>query len=486
MKLKIINYVLRVFSALCLLTVFCQINARQVVGSNLTEKNNLQNSIAKTIIIENVTIIDGTGKPAKSNMRVVVKGNRIESVEPVSPNSKIPVGTRLIDGKGKFLIPGLWDTHVHLNDIGEAAIPILPVYGITSVRDMGGDIPKLKNWRSQIENGKMIGPGIKFCGPMLEGNKESILDWRTDHWLVTNPQQARETVTKLANEGVDCIKMRTYANPETYFALAAAAKEHNLRLVGHAPWGIDPIQSSNSGQRSYEHGWYPDPWHTLTPEKKREVTDTFRKNGSLVVPTLIAWETRRFSFETVNTLVNDYEAKSDPRLKLVSASLRKNWLYDLKDLKGMNIGSPGWNKALDSEFEQIAEMHDNGVGMMVGTDSGAPLVFPGFSVHQELELLVNKCRFTPMDAILAATIIPAKFFGIEDQLGTIEKGKLADMVLLSANPLEEIANTKKIDGVILKGKWLDRKELDKITIKVEKRVAQSYKSNGMLKTRKTK
>lgn len=477
MKLKTISYALFVFSVLCLLAFSFQINAQRFADKNSLEQKNSQISVTKTLVIENVTVIDGTGKPARPNMRVMVKDNRIESVEPLSAKSKIPAGARLIDGNGKFLIAGLWDTHLHLSDIGEAAIPILPVYGVTSVRDMGGDIPKLKNWRSQIENGKLIGPRIKFCGPMLEGNKESILDWRTDHWLVANPGQARETVRKLANEGVDCIKMRTFANPETYFALVAAAKELKLLLVGHAPWGVDPIQASNAGQRSFEHGWYPDPWHTLSPEKKLEVENAFRKNGSLIVPTLIAWETRRFPFETVSTVVNDYKAESDPRLKFVSASLRKNWLYDLKDLKGMNIGSPGWKKALDSEFEQIAEMHEHGVGIMAGTDTGVEMVYPGSALLQELKLLVNKCRFTPMDALLSATIIPAKFFGMENQLGTIEKGKLADMILLSANPLEGIANIEKIDGVILNGKWLDRSKLNKIKVEVEKRVAQTYKSN---------
>lgn len=477
MKLKPFSYALFVFLILGLSAVSYQINGQRFAGKNSPEKKNTQISSTRTLIIENVTVIDGTGKPARPKMRVIIKGNLIESVEPLSAKFKIPDGARLVEGQGKFLIPGLWDTHLHLGDIGEAAIPILPVYGITSVRDMGGDISKLKKWRSEIENGTLIGPRIKFCGPMLEGNKESILDWRTDHWLVSNPEEARETVRKLANEGVDCIKMRTFTNPETYFALVAAAKEDNLPLVGHAPWGIDPIQSSNAGQRSFEHGWYPDPWKTLTQEKKQQIEDTFRKNGSFIVPTLIAWESRRLPFDKISAVIKDYRGKSDPRLKFVSASLRKNWLYDLKDLKGMNVGSAGWNNALDFAFEQVAEMHEHGVEMMAGTDTGVELVYPGIAIHLELKLLVEKCRFTPMDALLSATIIPAKFFGIEDQLGTIEKGKIADIVLLSADPLEDITNTQKIDAVMLRGKWLDRKELNKISRRVQKSVAQSYISN---------
>lgn len=425
---------------------------------------------AQTVAFKNVTVIPMGKAQTLPNQTVLIKNGVIIEI---GTEVKIPKDAVKIDGSGKYLLPGLWDSHVHLGNIGEETIPILPVYGITSVRDMGGDISTLREWRAQIESGKLIGPRIKLCGPMLEGRADALPAGRTDHWLVANPEQVRETVNRLAGEGVDCIKMRSYANPETYFALAAAAKEHNLPLVGHAPWGIDPILSSNAGQRSFEHGWYPDPWKDLTPEKKAEVTSTFRKNSSLIVPTLITWETRRFPFETVSTVVNDYQAKSDPRLKLVSATLRKSWLFDLTEVKAMNIGSPGWQKALDSEFEQIAEMHEQGVGMMAGTDTGALMVYPGSALHQELKLLVNKCRFTPMDALLTATIIPAKFFKMEDKLGTIEKGKIADLILLSADPLQDISNVQKIDGVMLNGKWMNRTALDKITSDVEKKIANS-------------
>ncbi|HRH45192.1 MAG TPA: amidohydrolase family protein [Pyrinomonadaceae bacterium] len=428
------------------------------------------NISAQNIAFKNVNVIPMDKEQVLPNQTVLIKDGIISEI---GGKVNVPKDAQIIDGTGKYLIPGLIDMHVHLTFIGEETIPILPVYGITSVRDMGGDIQKLKDWRAQIESGKLIGPRLKFCGPMLEGTKDAIPPDRTDHWLVANPEQARETVTKLAKEGVDCIKMRSYANPETYFALAAAAKENNLPLVGHAPWGVDPIQSSNAGQRSYEHGWYPDPWKTLTPEKKNEFSDTFRKNNSLVVPTLITWETRRFTFDVVSAVVNDYEAKSDPRLKLISALLRKSWLSDLKDIKAMNTGSPGWIKALDSEFDQIAEMHEQGVEMMAGTDTGALMVYPGAALHQELKLLVNKCRFTPFESLRTATIIPAKFFKMENKLGTIEKGKFADLVLLSANPLQDISNIQKIDGVMLNGKWFDRKELDRITSEVETKISNS-------------
>jgi imidazolonepropionase-like amidohydrolase len=190
------------------------------------------------------------------------------------------------------------------------------------------------------------------------------------------------------------------------------------------------------------------------------------------VPTLIAWETHRRSSDAVAAILNDRAGKSDARLKFVSPSLRKNWIFGVSDLKTLNTGTPGWNRAIDQVYDQVAEMHDHGVGVMVGTDTAVALVYPGSAVHEELKLLVSKCRFTPMDALLSATLIPAKFFRMEDRLGTIEKGKLADLVLLAADPLQDIANTQKIDGVMLDGRWFDHVALNKIASDVGKKIAR--------------
>jgi imidazolonepropionase-like amidohydrolase len=132
---------------------------------------------------------------------------------------------------------------------------------------------------------------------------------------------------------------------------------------------------------------------------------------------------------------------------------------------------------MDEMYEQLREMHDHGVAVMAGTDTGAALVFPGSALHEELELLVSKCHFTPMEALLGATIIPAKIFGLEDDLGTVATGKLADMVLLKANPLDDIHNTKSIGGVMFHGKWLDEKGLTALRAKVEHDVRASYPVN---------
>ena len=433
----------------------------------------------KSYVINDVTLIDGTGKPAQPHMRVTVEDGRITAVTPVSDRRRVK-GATLVDGSGKFLIPGLWDMHVHLVDVDEVAIPVFPAYGITSVRDMGGDIDKLKRWRSMIASGDLVGPRIKLCGPMLEGKWDpQSAGGRTDHWAVPTVDAARATVEKLADAGVDCIKMRTFASHETYFALVEEAKKRGIPLVGHSPGDIDPIAASNAGQRTFEHGFYPWPWASLAPEKKLEIENTFRKNGSMVVPTLIAWDAFRFNTDTLTTILNDTEGKSDPRLLLVSPALRKNWRSGLADMTNWNTGSPGWNKTLDTHYQEIKEMHDNGVGIMAGTDTGAVLVYPGAALHQELKLLVRKAGFAPMDAILSATIMPAKYAGMENELGTIAEGKLADMVLLDADPIEDIGNIDKIGGVMLNGRWLDRAALDQILRTTQNRIAEQNK--GMAK-----
>lgn len=428
---------------------------------------------ANELVFRNITVIDGTGKPAKTNMAVRVSSGKIVSVEP-DRALKVRPGARVVDGSGKYLIPGLWDMHVHMSDIGEVAFPILVTYGVTSVRDMGGDPEVVRRFRDRIEQGEVLGPRVKFCGPMLEGKWDQKPGARTDHWAVASVAEANAIVTKLASDGVDCIKMRSYANPEVYFALAAAAAEHHLPLVGHAPWGIDPIESSNAGQRSYEHAFYPWPWSSIPEERKRQIESTFRKNSSMIVPTLIAWETYRSDAATISKVVNDTAGKSDPRLRQVSPSLRKNWSIGVDDMTSMKTGTPGWNKAIDDVYDQIADMHEHGVGIMAGTDTGVAMVYPGAGLQQELKLLVAKCRFTPMDALLAATIMPAKFFHMEEQVGTIEPRKIADLVLLAENPLEDIGNIQTIEGVMIKGQWLDRSRLNDVTRTTEAAIKTAY------------
>lgn len=424
------------------------------------------------IVISNVTLIDGTGKPALQGTQVVISNGRIESITR-SP-APAPGGATVIDGTGRFLIPGLWDAHLHLADVGEVAIPALLAYGVTSVRDAGGDPATLRRWRSRTDSGAMTGPRITFCGPMLEGKWDpASVGGRTDHWVVGTTVEARAMVDRLAALDVDCIKVRSFASPDVFFAIAAAAREKRLPLAAHPLGSIDPVAAASAGVGTIEHAFYPWPWDTLPAFRKKQIADAFRTSGSLVVPTLIAWETFRSTPQAIAATVDGVATAADARAKLVSPALHRNWTFGVDDFRSQNSGSPGWHRAIDQVYEQVAELHEQGVGVMTGTDTGVALVYPGSSLHRELELLVDRCRFTPMDALLSATANPARHMGLFADLGTIEAGKLADAVLLSADPLADIRNLRSIVGVLSRGRWHDRRALDAILSSVEKAIAQA-------------
>lgn len=404
------------------------------------------------LAIDGVTLVDAV-HPGVREMTVVVRDNTIVAVGPRAA-TPIPRGARVIDGRGKYLIPGLWDAHVHLVDVDEPGFGALVAAGVTSVRDMGGDVAKLRAWRAAAAAHRLIAPRIRFCGPMLEGTPDALPAGRTDHWLVSDPAAARETVARLAAAGVDCIKLRSYRDPATYHALADAARSHHLPFVGHAPFGLDPLEAAAAGQASFEHGFYPWPWITLDVERQDAIAVAFRAHGVLVTPTLIAWQPFLAPDDTIRVAIEHAP---------ISRALRKNWLAGFDDIKKMRTPDPkshaAWIAALDAEYVELRDLHERGVGVMVGTDTGTTLVIPGRAVHEELELLVAKAGFRPLDALVSATLVPARHLGLAASLGTIEVGKLADLVLLAADPLRDIANVDAIDLVVLDGRVLDRSAL---------------------------
>ncbi|HSR98959.1 MAG TPA: amidohydrolase family protein, partial [Kofleriaceae bacterium] len=353
---------------------------------------------------------------------------------------------------------------------------VLVAHGVTSVRDMGGDVVRLRDWRAAIATGQLVGPRIRFCGPMLEGNRDALVPGRADHWVVADPAAADATVDRLAGLGVDCIKIRSIADAPTYRALAAAARRHHLPLVGHSPAGVDPLAASAAGQASFEHGFYPWPWTTLSTVAQHRIADAFRRSGSLVTPTLVAWQPFLAPYPTIQAVLDDTRGTTDPRERTVSAALRRNWISGFADRKKWRGSGPAshaaWVKALDDDYRELRDLHDRGVGLLVGTDTGTTMVYPGAAVHQEMKLFVTRLGLRPIDAIIGATILPAKHFGLEADLGTIEAGKLADLVVLSADPLADIKNIEAIDSVILDGRLFDHAALQRLVGDAERRIAR--------------
>lgn len=451
------------------------------------------------IAVTHVTLIDATGTPPQPDMTVLVADGRISAIGH-SAQVAVPGNYKQVDGSGKFLIPGLADMHIHLTGAGEPSgsrefiIPLLVANGITTVRDMGGKVEYLKELRAEINSGKRLGPQIFFTGPYLDGNPPSF----QPSIVVQTPAEAATAVDKLKAEGVDFIKVQSRLPPEPYYAIADEAKKDRIRFVGHVPDSITAAVASDSGQASIEHltGVLLGCSTRETDLRKRQVAPA--KPGESQEETLAedrAWTkglldsysdeqaahliqkfaaNRTWQVPTFPTLVHlgfvtpDTDLEKDPRLKYVPEKARETWQ------EGRNAQLAGRNytdfaqraEIIRRSLEIVGKMNAAGVPIMAGTDAAAPNVFPGSSLHEDLAYLVQ-AGLTPMQALQAATARPAEFLGQSAQQGTVEVGKRAHLVLLDANPLDDIHNTTKIRAVILNGKLLDRSDLDKVLAGVE-------------------
>jgi len=435
-----------------------------------------QTSQSKPLVFTHVTVIDATDAPPHPDMTVIITGDRITNLGKTG-KIRVPKGAQVVDGTGKFLIPGLWDMHVHLSITTESTLPAFVANGVTGVRDMGGDLSQIDGWRKEIAAGVLTGPRIFRAGPLVDGPKKTAMYRLT----VNNPTEARQAIIFLKEQGVDFITIHNRVSRDAYFALADECRKQKITFAGHVPRGVSAEEASEAGQRSIEHtevlveaaafqqgSQAKSPEQALatyTDERRKSLFAQFAKNGTWYCPTLI--EYRNFAFET------DPSVLDDPRQKYLAPATKE---YIEKFFPAPPRDTPveqyaGRRAFFQTFFGLVSEMQRAGVGILAGTDPPARGVFPGFSLHDELALLVQ-AGLTPTEALQAATRNPAKFFGKLDSFGTIEKGKIADLVLLEGNPLENIQNTRQIAAVVHGGKLIPKLELQMMLNKVEADVKQ--------------
>jgi imidazolonepropionase-like amidohydrolase len=435
----------------------------------------------KTLVITHVTVIDATGAAGKPEMTVTVLGDRIADIERTS--HKIPKEGQAVDGRGKFLIPGLWDMHVHTNfgdwlPGGEQIIlPLFIANGITGVRDMGGDLHQLREWRKQIDAGTILGPRMVISGPMIDG--------APPHFPASVPvataAEGRKAVDDLKQGGADFIKVQSYISRDAYFAVAEESKKQGMTFVGHVPDAIRASEASNVGQKSIEHftGIF-EGCSTIEdellkgPKGPRRVLETYSEPKCAALIALLAkngtWQVPTLTWERGQWLIDDLDLSQSPGAKYAAATWRNKTYKKFTEsiLRELDTDPVAYRRQfIAKELDKTLAMHRAGVPLMAGTDTAAGVyVIPGFSLHQELELFV-KAGLAPMEALQTATLNPAKFLGRTNDLGTVETGKLADLVLLDANPLDDIRNTQKISAVVLGGRYFSRADLDSILKNVE-------------------
>ncbi len=451
---------------------------------------------ANQLVITHITVIDGTGAPPKPDMTLVVSGNRIATMGRTG-TVKIPEGAQVVESREKFLIPGLWDMHVHMfNQITRRPpntwyFPLFVVNGVTSIREMwtkAEDMEQVREWRKLQAEGSLLAPRIAAVGTLVDGpagaettKAGGALPGPTAS-IVRTPEEARNFVRALKAAGdIDFVQTYSSLPREAYFAIADEAKKQGIPFAGHVPFLVDAAEASSAGQRSMEHlnqilessssrsqelfrvpgrNWSSKyeklMLDTFSEEKLGELVAVLAKNQTWQVPTLVNNRVQAFPGD-LKIIGNEKQLSYIPADEI--ATLKQQFPERFRQPTDIEKGYQVrlWQKQL----EVVRRMNEAGVPFMAGTDLGGPYIYPGFSLHDELALLVE-AGFTPLQALQTATRNPARFLEQMDSVGTVEEGKIADLVLLDANPLKDIHNTQKIRAVVLNGRFLDRGKLDKL------------------------
>jgi imidazolonepropionase-like amidohydrolase len=435
-----------------------------------------QQQQSNTLVLTNVTLIDGTDAPPKDGISIVIVADRIATVEKTE-GIEIPRKATVVDASGKYIIPGLWDMHVHFYAGGADLAPLFIANGITSVRDMGGDFVQMEKIRKEINDGTLVGPRIKMPGPMLESARWITMVEKLLHKPllpkrvgVEKPEEAAEKVNAVAAMGVDFIKIRTCASKQTYHAILEAARDAGLAVVGHLPMIMTLAEASDAGQRSIEHNFFTN-IDKMSAEERQELIAKLKANDTVFVPTLAADRSRSIPMEQTKAILDDKKGELDYRRPYLPKGLLDFWEESISLEKYM--GNIDWIKLFNTGHALLHDLHEAGVKIMAGTDLGVPLVYPGFSLHDELQHLVEKVGMTPMEALTSATSLPSKFMGLDDSLGTVTEGKIADLVVLDDNPLEDITNTTRIYAVIAGGVLYEQAELQKILAEAEQKALKN-------------
>jgi imidazolonepropionase-like amidohydrolase len=444
------------------------------------------------LAIVHVTVINPAAEKPQTDMTILIQGQNIVSVAPAK-DLKLPSFVRIINGTGKFVIPGLWDMHTHFRD-ADRDLKMNVANGVLGIRNMGGIAKEVFPLRDAIAAGQRLGPRIVASGPIVDGPNS----WSNPQFTVSvkDADEARAAVHSLKQQGADFIKVYDGLPRDAYYAIADETKKLNLPFVGHIPSAITVREASDAGQRTLEHGValaggsttedqyvkqrldqsaFQDAIRTrnfsLIPAKiagdetamldhfsQEHADETYRllaRNNTFITPTLVT--------QRALTFIDDLDKNDDPRMQYVSADELKWW----KPENGMltKYRTPEYIAMRKREYaEMLKEVHRAqtlGVRLLAGTDITIPYTYPGFSLHDELELFVE-AGLTPMQALETATTNPALLLCLSKTWGRVATGYTANLVMLNGDPLANISNTRNIDSVVVNGMLLNRARLDKL------------------------
>ncbi|WUH99873.1 amidohydrolase family protein [Spirillospora sp. NBC_00431] len=455
------------------------------------------------LALRGVTVIDATRPRPRPDSTVLIENDRVVAV---GRRDEVPVhhGVTVVDLPGRYVIPGLCEMHAHSIGTHEISPPLYLANGVTTVREMAGSAV-VGGWRDDIGRGALLGPRWTIAGTIIDGSPSLIAgpDDPDSALLVTNEAEARKAVRRVKAEGADFVKIYSRLSPEAFEAIADEARRQGLPLVGHCPDQVDPARAARLGQRGIEHvhtlwcaasgrgrqvrgvldaitiepgdyaGWFRQfhkaEWLATSHYSPRRADRLFERlvsGGIRVTPTL----SMHLIVDRPEDLVRD-----DPRLKYVPAEDQQWWQWAVD-----NIYLPGrppeeirqQRELFDRRLRFVGAMRRAGVRLLSGSEAGFIYAYPGFSLHEELALLV-RAGLSPLDAIGTATLEPARQLGVERDLGSIRPGKLADLVVLDADPLADIANTTRIHAVVADGRLITSARRKRMLADVERAAART-------------
>lgn len=440
---------------------------------------NCSKTLEGDLIITNVNIIDVKTGNIESAMDIVINADTIASILIHKGNTKYH-SENIINATDKYLIPGLWDMHAHSWWAYENFFPLLIANGVTGIREMLGDFETLKRIREEIKDGKIIGPMIVSCGPIVDGNPPS---WDGSD-IADTPEKGREIVRNQKENGAEFIKVYFSLENDIYKAIADESKKLNIPIGGHIPSKVSLIEALKANHHGIEHYWGV--LDNCADKQKLEQMDAAKVGRysaqyaydrmNMVLTTLDstkidstiqllgkhkAWITPTFMAHLGALRENDNNYKIDKHVDYLPNYIYEGWKIEKDSILSETTKT---RIKIDSTFLKhvttiTKPLLEQGAQFLAGTDIPVSYTYPGFSLHEELSYFVTEAGFTPLEALQTATINPAIFLKKEDKLGTVQPGKLANLLLLEKNPIDDINNTRSIHSVIVSGKYLEGEKL---------------------------
>ena len=412
-------------------------------------------SHSPVLAIVGATLIDGTGAAPVEDSAVVIENGRIKAVGPRS-KVKIPKDANVVDAKGKFLLPGLWDMHAHFEQVEWG--PIYLAAGVTTVRDCGNEFEFISSVRDAIAQNRGLGPRLLLAG-IVDGNGPLALGVQR----VDTPEQARQWVDRYHDAGFQQMKIYSSVKLEEVKAVADEAHRLGMTVTGHVPQGLDAFQIIEAGQDQINHLHYiVDIMHSPFPKDMNRV-DRMKATADLNLDSPEAQKAIVFLkdhhtvvdptmalFELFGATTAKPPASFEPGIEKIAPELAQ----PLTDVEPPSERSEIGEKVFQKGIAVVGALHKAGIPIVAGTDQAVP----GYSLHREIELYVQ-AGFTPLEAIQAATIVPARAMHLEKETGTVEKGKRGDLILINGDPLQDIHNTRNVEYVITNGAMYHSAEL---------------------------